>query len=93
MEEDYGIDESSIPQTAENDPSVFDTLLLSDLTDFVSTAQSFLPQDDGIRLWVLVNRLPEVSGVLGRGCTMGRVIKYLDKTAKLFPTSLAGGLY
>ena len=31
MEEDYGIDESAIPQTAGNDPSVFDTLLLSDL--------------------------------------------------------------
>ena len=72
MDDGDNFDEIPSPEEHIEIASTLDTILLSDLQIFVNTAQSFLPSRDGIRLWVLINRLPEVTGILGKGCTMTR---------------------
>ena len=89
MDDGDNFDEIPSPEEHIEIASTLDTILLSDLQIFVNTAQSFLPSRDGIRLWVLINRLPEVTGILGKGCTMTRLIKYMS-ISKLMPPILAG---
>jgi hypothetical protein len=85
--EDEGSD--SFPVTAFENSNTLDTLVLEQVSQFVRDVESLREEDDGIRLWVLVRRLPSINGAVGLGHTTTRILKYLN-TVNCIPESLKG---
>ena len=81
------VDSSPIP-IVEN-ANTIDTLVIEQVKQFVRDIEDLRDEDDGIRLWVLMRRLPCINGAVGLGHTTTRILKYMN-SAKCVPECLKG---
>ncbi len=72
--------------------STIDTLDIVQVKQFISSVEALREEDDGIRLWVLLKRLPIVNSAVGLGHTMTRILKYLN-TSNCVPECLKNKTY
>ena len=81
----------SLPEVVVEDANTIDTLNFEEVRSFIASVDGFEAMGDGIRLWVLMNRLPKINSAVGVGHTQTRVLKYMSQPGNsLLPEALKG---
>jgi len=81
----------SLPEVVVEDANTIDTLNFDEVKSFIASVDGMEIIGDGIRLWVLMNRLPKISSSVGLGHTQTRVLKYMSQPGNsLLPEVLKG---
>ena len=62
-----------LPEVVVEDANTIDTLNFDEVKSFIASVDGMEVIGDGIRLWVLMNRLPKINSSVGFGHTQTRV--------------------